>query len=224
MAIETAVIAVAAILSVSAISTVMLSIGARTNDEAADTVNDGISGVAGGLITRPGVISIRGDVDVDGDDTINLAGSDSQAVTKVVMVVTAGGADGVDLTPPYLADATGTDPDVSGLSPTTFVKVVTANFNESEAAWTVTFPGTGDGDYFLEPGERAEITVWLHRNDLVNSLYEMGAGESDPFIDESGELVLANALISIEVIPLNSGAMVVERVLPPELSASDLLD
>ena len=84
--------------------------------------------------------------------------------------------------------------------------------------------GDSNGDYFLEKGERAEITVWLHQYDGVNVLYDLGAGASDGYVDTATELLQQLDRFTIEVIVSGSSSLVLERTLPIELGTSDLLD
>ncbi|MBN4064894.1 hypothetical protein JYU04_04070, partial [Dehalococcoides mccartyi] len=130
----------------------------------------------------------------------------------------------VDLTPPYTVDDTLADPDLSGLSPRTFVAMSWDEFATNDAPWTVVFMGDSNGDYFLDQGERAEITIWLHQYDGANVLYDLGAGTSDGFVDTATELLQKRDLFTIEINVGGSTSLVLQRTLPLELGTSDLLD
>ncbi len=170
-------------------------------------------------------MTTSGSIDIDGDNSINLNGADRQAVVKLTFVV--GGPVGgmpVDLTPPFTSDSTGTDPDESGLNYSTLFGFTSRDFQMTDASWTVMFPGTDNGDYMLDVGERAEVTVWLHRYDTLNGHYEVGAGPADWFVDTAGELLVANREFSIEALARGTSVLHLERNLPLELAASDMLE
>ncbi len=130
----------------------------------------------------------------------------------------------MDLTPPYTVNSTGLDPDISGLSNSTIFVLTSRDFQVTDSAWTVSFPGSDNGDYMLDVGERAEISVWLHQYDTANDHFEPGAGISDPFVDSSAELLIANRTFSIEGISRGTSVLSAERNLPIELAASDVLE
>ena len=224
VAIEVAIITLAG-FGVAVLGAVaLLSSSFFVTDSGARVVNDGIAGAASQMMARTSVIADSGEVDVDGNDTILLSGVDELAVAKLKFVVelTADGL--VDLTPPNTVDDTQTDPDSSGLSQRTYIKISWDEFTTSSAEWTVVFMGDSNGDYFLEKGERAEITVWLHQYDGVNVLYDLGAGASDGYVDTATELLQQLDRFAIEVIVGGSSSLVLERTLPIELGTSDLLD
>lgn len=151
----------------------------------------------------------------DGDDNINLGGSDLEPVVKVVFTVTTA-LDGatVDLTPPHTADDTGTDPDASELEFPGALTFQTERVHINEAAWTVTFPGTDNEDYILDQDEKAEITVWLQPNDAANDLYDLGAGSGDPFLDEASHLLGTSQQFSIQLHAPNGPTMTLQRTTP----------
>ncbi|MCZ6538427.1 MAG: hypothetical protein O6922_01205 [Chloroflexi bacterium] len=224
VAIEVAIITLAG-FGVAVLGAVaLLSSSFFVTDSGERVINDGIAGAASQMMARTSVIADSGEVDVDGNDTILLSGVDELAVAKLKFVVelTADGL--IDLTPPNTVDDTQTDPDSSGLSQRTYIKISWDEFTTSSAQWTVVFMGDSNGDYFLEKGERAEITVWLHQYDGVNVLYDLGAGASDGYVDTATELLQQLDRFAIEVIVGGSSSLVLERTLPIELGTSDLLD
>ncbi len=203
----------------------LISLSNRAAGEAQSVGQRGVDETASTLSLRGGVLTTRGDVDVDGDNVINLNGNDRRAVVKMSFVVGAPAAGlPVDLTPPYTYDSTQADPDASSLDYTATVAFRTDTAQVSSAAWSVSFPGTNDGDYILGPGEKAEITLWLHRHDTANGHYDIGAGASDPYIDTASALVLARQEFAIEVLVNGARALLILRTLPLELTASDVLE
>lgn len=224
VAIEVAIIAIAGFI-VAVIGTIaLLSSSFFVTSSGEKIVNDGIVGSASQLTARTGVVAESGEIDVDGNDTILLSGVDELAVVKLKFTVEVTTDSMVDLTPPNTVDDTQTDPDSSGLSPRTFINISWDEFTTSTAQWTVEFMGDSNGDYFLEKGERAEITLWLHEYDGANVLYDLGAGTSDGYVDSATELLQQRDSFAIEIIVSGSSSLVLERTLPLELATSDLLD
>jgi archaellin len=224
VAIEVAIIAIAGFIVAVIGAIALLSSSFFVTSSGEKIVNDGIVGSASQLTARTGVVAESGEIDVDGNDTILLSGVDELAVVKLKFTVEVATNLMVDLTPPNTVDDTQTDPDSSGLSPRTFINISWDEFTTSTAQWTVEFMGDSNGDYFLEKGERAEITLWLHEYDGANVLYDLGAGTSDGYVDSATELLQQRDSFAIEIIVSGSSSLVLERTLPLELATSDLLD
>lgn len=224
VAIEVAIIAIAGFIVAVIGAIALLSSSFFVTSSGETIVNNGIVGSASQLTARTGVVAESGEIDVDGNDTILLSGVDELAVVKLKFTVEVTTNLMVDLTPPNTVDDTQTDPDSSGLSPRTFINISWDEFTTSTAQWTVEFMGDSNGDYFLEKGERAEITLWLHEYDGANVLYDLGAGTSDGYVDSATELLQQRDSFAIEIIVSGSSSLVLERTLPLELATSDLLD
>lgn len=224
VAIEVAIIAIAGFIVAVIAAIALLSSSFFVTSSGETIVNNGIVGSASQLTARTGVVAESGEIDVDGNDTILLSGVDELAVAKLKFTVEVTTDLMVDLTPPNTVDDTQTDPDSSGLSPRTFINISWDEFTTSTAQWTVEFMGDSNGDYFLEKGERAEITLWLHEYDGANVLYDLGAGTSDGYVDSATELLQQRDSFAIEIIVSGSSSLVLERTLPLELATSDLLD
>lgn len=224
VAIEVAIIAIAGfiIAIVGAIS--MLGSSFLITSTGERVVNDGYVGSASQLTLRTGVVAERGEIDVDGNNTILLSGDDELAVAKLMFTVEVSTDISVDLTPPKTNDDTMTDPDSSGLTPSSFISLSWDEFVTNDAEWTVDFSGDTNGDYFLDEGERAEITVWLHQYDGTNVLYDLGSGTGDGFVDTAIELLQKRDSFTVEIIVGGSTSLVFQRTLPLELGTSDLLD
>jgi len=224
VAIEVAIIAIAGfiIAIVGAVSLLGSSFLVTSTGER--VVNDGFVGSASQLTLRTGVVAENGEIDVDGNNTILLSGVDELAVAKLVFTVEVSTDISVDLTPPKTTDDTLTDPDSRGLSASSFINVSWGEFTTNSAEWTVTISGDTNGDYFLDQGERAEITVWLHEYDGTNVLYDLGSGTSDEFVDTATELLQKRDNFAVEISVGGSTSLVIQRTLPLELGTSDLLD
>ena len=224
VAIEVAIIAIAGfiIAIVGAVSLLGSSFLVTSTGER--VVNDGFVGSASQLTLRTGVVAESGEIDVDGNNTILLSGVDELAVAKLIFTVEVSTDISVDLTPPKTTDDTLTDPDSSGLSASSFINVSWDEFTTNSAEWTVTISSDTNGDYFLDQGERAEITVWLHEYDGTNVLYDLGSGTSDGFVDTATELLQKRDNFAVEISVGGSTSLVIQRTLPLELGTSDLLD
>jgi hypothetical protein len=68
------------------------------------------------------------------------------------------------------------------------------------------------------------MTVWLHQFDWTDSVYTLGSGSSDPFVDSAAELLLERGTLSIRIVPVNGPATTVSRVLPLELTSTIVLE
>jgi len=224
VAIEVAIIAIAGFIVATLGSIAMLSTSFIITGDGEESIKNGVTGSAAQLILRTGVVAESGEVDVDGNDVILLSGVDELAVAKLKMVLEVSTDISVDLTPPNTSDDTLTDPDSSGLSPRTFITLSWDEFTTNNAQWSVLFLGDSDGDYHLEQGERAEITIWLHEYDGTNVLYDLGSGSSDGFVDSAIELLQQRDEFAIEINVGGSTPLAIQRTLPLELGSSDLLD
>ena len=219
--IEVAIVLIAVIVVASVTAAATVWAGGQAAKEGKGSVDAALANATGGVSLRGSVLAVGGSVDVDGDDSIDLGGVDEQAVVQVKFVLSAA-ADGVsvDLTPPHTADDAGTDPDASGLASDAVISFRDADFAEQEAAWTVSFLGGGNGDYFLDTGERAEITVWLNSYDNVNQVWDLGSGEGDPYVDDAAGLLQTNTELSLELFLTSGGVFSIQRVTPPVVESS----
>ena len=224
VAIELAMVAIAGFIVAVLGTMALLGSSFFVTESGKQIINSGIAGSASQLTARTDVVAVRGEIDVDGNNTILLSGVDELAVVKLKFIVEVTTDAFVDLTPPNTVDDTQTDPDSSGLSPRTFISISWDEFATNTAQWTVIFMGDSNGDYLLEKGERAEITIWLHQYDGTNVLYDLGAGSSDGYVDTATELLQQRDSFAIEIIVRGSSSLVLGRTLPLELGTSDLLD
>ena len=206
-------IAFVVVASVFAMTT--LQTGIFSAEQGKEVALSGLDLATGSLQLRGSLRAVRGDVDVDGNDVILLSGVDDQTVAKVIFtVVGALGSSMTDLTPPHTFNDTGTDPDASGLTRRSSATIQTDSFLINDAAWTVTFPGTDNGDYILDGDERAEITIWLHTCDNVNSLWDLGNGTSDPYVDAPASLIGVSDDFTIQFHPAKGNTLNIQRTLP----------
>ena len=134
----------------------------------------------------------------------------------------------MDLTAPYTADNSGLDPDFDTLAiPATIISYADESQRKGDLPWSVNFIGNNNGDLLMEPGEKAEITVWLMDRD--NAVVITG-NSSVAFMDTStangggvGGLVTGSTLIGkstrfvIEMTPQIGAALTIQRTVPPGL-------
>ncbi|MBI2965575.1 MAG: hypothetical protein HYY34_05165 [Chloroflexi bacterium] len=212
---EAAIILTAFVVVASVFAFTMMNTGLFVADVAGQTALSGVERARGNVVPRGSVFATRGNVDVDGNNVIDLNGVDLQAVVKLTFTLTiASDGTALDLTPPFTKNDTGVDPDSSGLTDRATVTVQTEDIFISEGAWTVDFPGNDDGDYMLEQGEQAEVTVWLQTYDNANALWDLGAGSGDPYIDTSANLLRTSSSFTIQVMTASGAALILQRTTP----------
>ncbi len=224
--IDAAIVLVSLVVAGAIVTFGLLGTGILAADQAKGATTNGFEEAHASLTFRGGATAIRGSVDVDADDVILISSTstDKNAIVQVnFLVVPSSPNSAIDLTPPYTFNSAGTDPDASGLEPQSVVKFQTDNVSVNEAAWTVAFIGTNDGDYVLEEGEKAEVTVWLQTHDITNSLWDLGTDSSDPYLDLSGELLLTDTLFEIG-FDLGGSTLTLGRTTPGTLDATNYLE
>lgn len=219
--IDVAIIMIA-LITVGAFTTFALLSTALAGAQQTEGATFGALREASGSVTiRGGASAIRGSVDVDADNVIVISSSsiDQNAIVTVKFLVVGSVPDTVvDLTPPYTFDSSGTDPDASGLEDTSVMSFTTEDVAINEAAWSVVFIGTNDGDYFLEFGEKAEVTLWLQTNDIPNNLWDLGTDTGDPFLDLAAELLQTDMPFEIG-FDVGGGVVTLGRTTPGTLDA-----
>lgn len=98
VAIGVPIIAIAGVI-IAIFGTVSLSGSSfRVTSTGERVVNDGFAGAASQLTLRTGAVAERGEIDVDGNDTILLSGIDEFAVAKLLFTVEDSTYVSVDLT------------------------------------------------------------------------------------------------------------------------------
>ena len=97
-----------------------------------------------------------------------------------------------------------------------------------DVPWTVQFIGLNNGDYLLEDGEKAEITVWLMDRDFsvpdvtsANSVAFQNGTTADGggvgALDATGTIIAKSTRFVIEMSPQIGAPLSVSRTLPPGL-------
>ena len=155
----------------------------------------------------------------------------TQALHKIVFIAQNSLAgEAVDLTPPYSADDSGTDPDiVIGADAASIVSYADENQRLSDVPWSAVFIGSNNGDLLLEDGEKAEVTVWLMDRitgisaDSLNSIAYMDGSSANgggvAGLTASDALVVKSTRFVIEMTPQVGSPLTIQRSVPPGLRA-----
>ena len=148
---ETAIVLIAFVVVASVFAFTILSAGVFASEANKQTIHAGLSETRTGLRQHGSAFAFAG-----------FQGS-TQAVFKIVFIVSNSLAgEPVDLTPPYTADDSGTDPDIdSSANSATIIAYADENQRFPDLSWSMTCIGSNNSDNLLEDGEKVEVTVWL---------------------------------------------------------------
>ena len=213
---ETAIILIAFVVVASVFAFTVLSTGVFSSERSKETIYAGLQEARSSLEPRGSVVAY----------TANH-GSD-ETIFKVSMIVgNAVAGEPIDLTPPYSADDTGTDPVIiSGAQYKTTVSYTDQTQYMPDVPWTIRWVGDSSGDNLLEEGEKAEITVWLLQQDTAEALTSSTATSvwtADPngahgiLATSGGELLGVNEKFTMEIKPPTGSVVDIQRTLPPKL-------
>jgi len=217
---ETAIILIAFVVVASVFAFTVLTTGIFSSERSKETVHAGLDEVRSTLEPRGSVTAFRGRYG---------SGSSTETIFKVSLVVgQAVGAETLDLTPPYSADGASTDPDiVSGAQNKTIVTYSDANQHLSDLPWSITWLGYSNGDNILDPGEKAELTVWFYdrlfavtdvdSNSSIGLMDGASPGGAGGFAATSTALGV-NDKFTIEVQPPTGAVLTIERTLPGRIN------
>ncbi len=202
---ETAIILIAFVVVASVFAFTVLSAGIFSSERSKETIYAGVDETKTTLAPRGSTVALSGDV------------GGTAAVTRVIFNVgiTSGGGGAVNLTPPFTFDGTGTDPDASGLQAVTTVSFTDNREYLSEVPWTVRFLGGDNGDYLIDVGEMAEISVWLHSVDTGTGIYNLGTS-SDQYVENR---VGINDQFSLTLDATKGATIEVQRTIPARLDS-----
>jgi len=208
---ETAIVLIAFVVVASVFAFTVLSTGIFASERSKETIFAGLDEARSSLEPRGSVIAYKGKF---------AGGTDS--IFKIVFTVSnAVQGESINLTPPYTATATGDDPDLSsGAQYKTIISYSDTNQFFNDVPWTVTFPGYDNSDNLLDPGENAEITVWLA--DDVTGTADTTAGGTATDGGTGGFTATStvpgvNDKWTIEVKPESGATLNIERRLPGRL-------
>ena len=213
---ETAIILIAFVVVASVFAFTILSAGVQSSEANKQTVTAGLKETRTLLLQQGSAFAYQGDI----------GGTD--VVYKVAFIVANSLAgEPIDMTPPYTADDSGTDPDYDS----TNSSVVVVSYADEDQRlldipWTIQFIGKSNGDNLLEDGEKAEVTVWLLDRDTSVAItatdsvaYMDGTGDGGGAggIDSSGTLLAKSTRFIVELTPQQGASLTIQRTLPPGL-------
>ena len=213
---ETAIILIAFVVVASVFAFTILSAGVQSSQANKQTVTAGLKETRTLLLQQGSAFAFQGD----------LGGSDT--VYKVAFIVANSLAgEPIDMTPPYTADDSGTDPDYDAANKSvTVVSYADEDQRLLDLPWTVQFVGKSNGDNLLEDGEKAEVTVWLLDRDTSKAItatdsvaYMDGTadGGGTGGIDSSGTMIAKNTRFIVELTPQQGAPLTIQRTIPPGL-------
>ncbi len=214
---ETAIILIAFVVVASVFAFTILSSGVFAAERAKESIHAGLRDTRSSITPKGTARAFTG---VDAANT--------KSIFKVSFTVAnAVSGQPVDLTPPYTADGSSTDPDLSvGAEYVTVISYSDENQYMPDVPWTVTFVGFSNGDNLLEQGETAEITVWLmDRNNgtsitsssSISLMDGTSGGGGEGGISSTASLLVKNRSFSIEMKPPRGAIISVDRTTPPSL-------
>ncbi|MBC8452917.1 MAG: hypothetical protein H8D69_00425 [Chloroflexi bacterium] len=216
---ETAIILIAFVVVASVFSFTVLSTGVFASERSKETVYAGLEEAKSSLEPRGSVIAFKG-----------RAGTSSTEDTIYKIQFVLGNAiagEPVDLTPPYTADATNTDPDLStGAEYKTVISYQDKNQYLSDVPWTIKILGQSSTDFLIEQGEKAEITVWLLQrlNGVADptanngvAKYSTADANGASGILTAGTLLDENDQFTLEVKPESGSTLAIQRTTPARL-------
>ena len=217
---ETAIILIAFVVVASVFAFTILSTGIFASERSKETVFAGLDEVRSSLEPRGSVIAFKGRV---------RASASFDTIYKVVLVITnAVQGEPVNLTPPYSANGLLYDPDIeSGAQNKMTVSYTDQNQFLGDVPWSITWPGYDNSDNLLDPGEQAEITIWLFDRDFgvtnatdTNGIVLMapGGGGGLGGFAATTNLVGVNDKFTIEIKPESGSTLNIERTMPGRLN------
>ncbi len=216
---ETAIVLIAFVVVASVFAFTILSAGVFSSEANKQTIHAGLKETRTRLRQAGSAFAFSGYV------------GSTQAVHKIVFIAQNSLAgEAVDLTPPYSADDSGTDPDiVIGANAASIVSYADENQRLSDVPWSAVFIGSNNGDLLLEDGEKAEVTVWLMDRitgisaDSPNSIaYTDGSsanGGGVAGLTASDALVVKSTRFVLEMTPQVGSPLTIQRSVPPGLRA-----
>lgn len=216
---ETAIILIAFVVVASIFAFTVLSTGVFASERSKETVYAGLEEAKSSLEPKGSVIAFKGRAGTTSSD---------DSIYKVSFVLgNAIAGEPVDLTPPYTADDSGSDPDISnGAQYKTVISYQDKNQYLSDVPWTVKLLGQSVADNLLEQGEMAEITVWLLRRDtdVTNATDSNGIAKYTTAdvngasgILTAGWLLNVNDQFTLQIKPSSGAVLTIQRIVPSRL-------
>ena len=212
---ETAIILIAFVVVASVFAFTVLSTGIFSSERSKETVFAGLDEVRSSLEPRGSVIAYKGRVG---------ASSSFDTIYKFVFIVSnAVQGESINLTPPYTSNGADDDPDVSsGAQYRTVISYADNNQFLNDLPWTISWPGFDNSDNMLNPGEKAEITVWLFDRDntVTNATDNNGIKVSSTGgLTSASTIPSVNDKFTLEVKPEPGATLNIQRTLPGRLDS-----
>ena len=184
----------------------VLSTGIFSSERGKETVFAGIQEAQSTLEPRGSLIAYTGKI-----------GATSTTFKMSFLVSNAVAGAPVDLSPLYSADGSGDDPDIiAGARQVTVISYRDKEQFIGDVPWSVSFPGSDDGDTVLENNEKAEITIWLLTRD--NTVTDVSANDSlkvlTNAIDSTANILAGNDEFTLEIKPASGAVLNLKRILP----------
>jgi archaeal flagellin FlaB len=204
---ETAIILIAFVVVAAVFAYTVLSAGLFSTQKSQEAVYSGLKETQGTLEMLGGAVGYR--------DSLN----DDNSIGRIDFTI-ALATDGtsVDLTPAFTYDS-GTGTLAVGTAGANRLQIA---FNDqdttiSDVAWTARFIGKNNSDTMLDPGEKAIVSVWLHREVTTGNWTNTLAGSTDHFI--GSDYVDTYHTFTLEVKPTSGATLTIQRTTPAYLDA-----
>jgi flagellin FlaB len=221
---ETAIILIAFVVVASVFAFTVLSTGIFSSERSKETVFAGLDEIRSSLEPRGSVIAYKGRYSTT---------SASDTIYKVTFVVSnAVQGEAINLTPPYTANGASIDPDVSSGAQYAQYKMIVSFTDQNQflndVPWSVTWPGYDNSDDLLDPGEKAEITIWLFDRDfgVTNATDNSGiilmngvSPGGDGGFANMDNIIGVNDKWTIELKPESGETLNIERTMPARLDS-----
>ena len=220
---ETAIILIAFVVVASVFSFTVLTSGIFGAEKSKEAVSASFDEVRSSMTLKGNTIAYTGAVDNDGAPTTTTDRQDAAVRVDFTIGVALNGSP-IDVTPAYQLDTASKFLETSGSTNTLVIQYIDATQTIDDMAWTIAFTGSNDGDFSLEPTEKAVITVWLQNlswdaNVPVDGLfYRTGTDSTDPFIDATGGLLQRFDVFSVQLTPVLGTPLFIEKIIPQSLN------
>ena len=203
--IETAIIMIAFIVVAAVFAKSILSAGIFAADKGREAVYSGLEEIQGTLEVRGDLIGFK--------DTLNSGGQGSLGKVEFTITMYSDGGQ-ADLTPAYTIDSStgalsNTNPNANKI----LIAFTDQDVAVDDCAWTVAWSGRNNGDYMLDAGEKAIVTVWLHSFDGAS--WSPSGNETANFLGT--HYVDTYHAFSLEVRSAKGAVLRMERTTPPYL-------
>ena len=193
---ETAIILIAFVVVAAVFAYTALSAGLFSTQKSQEAVYAGLERTQSTLEQSGSVIAYKGDANI----------SNSVGKVEITLKNALKGGESVDLTPSYtLAGGALVD---SGLDSPATITYSDSDTTVAECAWTLSFIGKNNDDYYLDTNEKAVITVWLH--DFNGSAWSNGT--LNPFLNTT--YVQTDATFTLEIKASKGATLTIERTTP----------